>query len=184
MSPRCQPRMLAQRFRREAWATPCLAGQDGASVVAVVIFLPILLLVAGLVTDVGLLFVGRHLAYQAAELGALAGAQDVDLEQLAAGQVVLVESTARADALDFARRNVAASFPRLDLGRSLQVEATVYNASSTAPARHRQTGRILTDPTVSVDIRLDVPLHFLAALHQQATVRVRADASVRTKSPN
>lgn len=161
---------------------PRLRGQEGASTVAVVIFLPVLLLVTGLVTDVGLLFVSRHLAYQAAELGALAGAQDVDLEQLAAGQVVLVESAARADAVDFARRNVAVSFPRLDLARSLQVQATVYNASRTVPVRHRLTGRILTDPTVSVDISLNVPLHFLASLHREATVRVRADASVRTKS--
>lgn len=160
------------------------SGQEGASLVAVVIFLPVLLLVAGLVTDVGLLFVSRHLAYHAAELGALAGAQDVDLDQLAVGKVVLVEATARADAADFARRNLAASFPRLDLARSLRVEATVYNASSLVPVRHRLTGRILTDPTVSVDITLNVPLYFLVSLRREAAVHVLADASVRTKSSN
>lgn len=148
---------------------------------AVVLFLPVLLLVAGLVTDVGVLFVSRHLSYHAAELGALAGAQDVDLDALARGEVTLVEARARADAEDYTRRNLAASFPHLDQAQALFVSAAVYNASVSAPLRHRQTGRLLTDPTVSIAVRLSLPLYFLAPLRREATVQVHADASVRTR---
>ena len=158
-----------------------VASERGASLVAVVLFLPVLLLTAGLVTDVGVLFVARHLAYHAAELGALAGAQDVDLRALAQGEVTLVEGQARADAEDYARRNLAASFPRLNAGESLVVTATAYNASAAGPMRHAGTGRLLTDPTVSVVVRLSLPLHFLAPLQRTATVGVHADASVKTR---
>lgn len=158
-----------------------LVSERGASLIAVVLFLPVLLLIAGLVTDVGLLFVARHLAYHAAELGALAGAQDVDLDALARGEVTLVEGQARADAEDYARRNLAASFRHLDQAQALFVNATVYNASAARPVRHRETGRLLTDPTVSVAVRLWLPLHFLAPLRREAAVQVHADASVTTR---
>lgn len=149
--------------------------------VVVVLFLPVLLLSTGLVTDLGLLFVSRNLAYQAAELGALAGAQDVDLNALGQGRLVLLESRAADDASSYAWRNLTRSFPRLDLSQSGRVAVEVYNASTASPARHRQTGRLLVDPTVSVTVELSVPLYFLRPLRSKADLRVHADASVRTK---
>ena len=158
-----------------------LRGERGASLVLVVLFLPALLLVAGAVTDLGILFVSKHLAYHAAELGALAGAQDVDLEALAQGRLQLAERRAMTAAGDYARRNLTRSFPYLDLDRWAEVQVRVYNASAATPLRHRETGRVLVDPTVAVSIRLSVPLYFLRPLRPRADLHVRADASVRTR---
>lgn len=186
------PRIAAARrchavWRRLRGVLRCCHGftrrEQGASLVLVVLFLPALLLVAGAVTDLGILFVSRHLAYHAAELGALAGAQDVDLDALEQGDLQLLGPQATAAAEDYARRNLSRSFPRLDLGQDAAVHVQVYNASAAAPVRHRDTGRLLVDPTVSVAIRLDVPLHFLRPLKPWAELHVHADASVRTRHP-
>lgn len=168
--------MLAPVLRHQAGL-----GERGASALLAVLFLPALLLVVGLVTDAGLLFLSRHLAYHAAELGALAGAQDVDLEALADGRLLLLEPQAAETAAEYVRRNLTAAFPRRAAADLSEIAVRVYNASGDAPLVHAETGRRLVDPTVSVHLQIAVPLYFLRPLARDVTVRVRADASVRTK---
>ena len=68
--------------------------ESGSILVMFTLFLPVLILCVGLVTDLGLIFLARNIAYHAADLGALAGAQDLDLTRLSRGEVHLDEMRA------------------------------------------------------------------------------------------
>lgn len=155
-------------------------GERGSIAVVVILFLPIAALIVGLVLDVGYLFVARYQAGVAADLGALAGAQDVDLERLATGERWLVEEQARRDANDWTRANLRASLPH-GQGEEATVQVRVYNATAKHPLVNEVSGRILTDPTVVVSVEVPVRLHFVAFLARRVLVRVSADASVVPK---
>lgn len=155
--------------------------EQGAVLVLVVLLLPLLVLAAGLVADLGMLFYARHLAYAAADLGALAGVQDVDLDRLAGGERWIKEGPARRDAEEWTRKNLEANFPGKGAGRRAMVKVEVYNP---APGRHSRdgfTGRMIGDPTVCVVVHLPLRLQFLSVLVPEVELTVHADASVVEK---
>lgn len=141
--------------------------------VLLVALLPVALLLLGLVADFGLALWAREELRKAADLGALAGAQDLDLERLARGERVLLPGPARDDADRYARANLG--------GRryaALAIEVAVLNASRDAPLREPWTGRLVEDPTVAVRIEARVPTVFLRPLLPAFAVAATADASV------
>ncbi len=154
-------------------------GGRGSVVVLVLMLMPVLLLLSGLVLDMGTLFMARRSVYAAADMGALAGAEDLDLEQLAAGVRYLQPGPARRDAALWVRQNLEAAFG--DRASLAVVKVRVYNASSDHPLYDAVSGRRLTDPTVCVVVEMPVEFRFLAPVIDRTTVRVHSDASVLRK---
>ncbi len=157
---------------------PGPAAQRGAVTALVVIFLPCLLAAAALVIDVGVLLTARGQMAAAADMGALAGVQDLDYDLLAEGQVVIVPEAAIGDAESWVRQNLA-SQPFI-VPESVSVTVTVLNTG--AGGREGKlacpvTGRPLDAPTVCVVARAEVRLPFLPRT-TPVSVRVHADASL------
>ncbi|MDI3317462.1 MAG: pilus assembly protein [Bacillota bacterium] len=152
--------------------SPRRRGERGAVSAWFVLALPAFLLVLALVADVGRFFVLHSLAQSAADLGALAGVQELDLERLAEGERRLrtweAEAAARAVADANAREALA--------GDRYDLESLAINADAGAPRRHPWSGRLLRDPTVSVRIRVRAHSFFLAG--REVPIRVQGDASV------
>lgn len=147
----------------------------------VVLFLPVLLLCLGLVADFGLLLVARSMALNAADMAALAGVQDLDMGELAAGCRVLVEEDAKRDARLWLEENITPVAGALGPGRGVELVVKVYNATQEAPMRDGHTSRLLEDPTVCVLVRMPVRLRFLSFFVKQVTVTAHADASAVQK---
>ncbi len=149
----------------------------GAAATLVVLFLPCLLAGAALTIDAGALLAARAQLAAAADMGALAGAQDLDYAELAEGRVVILAAAAIEDAVAMAETNLA-SEPFI-LPETVRVIVTVCNVGTGGggPGRCPVTGRTLEDPTVCVLVRAAVRLPF-GPRAAPVTVGVHADASV------
>lgn len=139
------------------------------------LFLPLVLLLLGLAADAGILLAARGTAHAIADVAALAGVQELDLDRLARGERYILPVPAVLQARTVALRNLAENGL---LSGTTRVEAEVINASTRTPRRHPWTGRLLTDPTLAVAIQVDLPLHFPSTALHRAPVAARADASV------
>jgi len=152
-----------------------IRAQGGAAATLVVLFLPCLLACAALVLDLGSLLVVRAQLRVAADMGALAGVQDLDFELLGQGRIVIRAEDARSDAVSWVRANLSGrSFIDMD---GTEVVVTVLNTDGGRAATCPVTGRALTHPTVCVYIRAPARLPFLPGLGP-VPVSVHADASV------
>lgn len=153
-------------------------GQRGAVLALVIVFLPCLAAGVALVVDAGTLFVARSDLQAAADMGALAGVQDLDYDLLAGGDVVIKEADALRDAGAWVTANLTG---RVFIDpASLRVVVAVRNTGAgvwgsvvTCPV----TGRVLEYPTVCVSVTADVRLPFFSWFGP-VTVSVHADASV------
>lgn len=141
-------------------------------------FLPVLALVFALSADVAYLYGVRSAMQAAADLGALAGAQAVDLDSLAEGRLRLLEPQAEADARLWARRNLQAHPLTAPLLAVTELRAVVVQGDVRAPVRHPWSGRPVRDPTVAVMVEASVRPPWLASLVGPVGLVVRADASV------
>jgi len=153
-------------------------GQRGVAATVVVLFLPSLLAGLALVVDAGVLLVCRAQLAAAADMGALAGAQDLDYELLAAGKVVIRSEQAVGDAEAYVRENLRGR-PFIEAD-SVRVTVTVVNPAAADGSRQPAcpvTGRALEAPTVCVVVRATVRLPLLPG-KAAVTVRVHADAGV------
>lgn len=158
------------------WAT-LATRQSGAVLVLVVAFIPVLVAVMALVLETGRLFVLARWAQAAADLGALAGVQEVDLERLADGERYVDEERARLAAERITRDNLR------DLGGvvgSSHVQVYVINVAG-GPTTHPRTGRLIRDPTVSVWVEVSAPVH-LVWWTREVHLAAHADASVVEKA--
>ncbi|MDI3299489.1 MAG: pilus assembly protein [Bacillota bacterium] len=162
--------MVSRRRRRDD--RPRGRGERGAVSAWFVLALPAFLLVLALVADVGRFFVLHSLAQSAADLGALAGVQELDLERLAEGERWLLVERAEAAAYAVTDANARAVLP----GDPYAIETLAVNADAGAPRRHPWSGRWLRDPTVSVRIVVTARSFFLGG--RKVSVRVQGDASV------
>lgn len=160
--------------KRESWGR-------GSVAALFALVLPVLLLSASLAVDAGWLFVARQRLVASADLAALAACQELDLNLLAGGWVHLDPDRAGSVARQYAGHNLTAAFGgRVDPSRA-EIEVEVYNLDPGSPVRHRLTGRLLSDPTVAVQIVLPVRPPLLSAALGEVRVSGRADASVVRK---
>lgn len=152
-----------------------LLDERGAALPLLVLFLPLSFLLLALAADAGALLAARGLVHAAADLAALGGVQEIDLERLAAaGERVL-----RPEAAERAREVAAAILAGNRLGGpGSRVTAAVLDASPSHPRRHPWSGRLLRDPTLAVRVGAPVPLAFSGPAHRSAWVEALADASV------
>lgn len=148
----------------------------GATALLVVVMLPALVGAAAFAVGIGTALVARHALRTAADLGALAGAQALDLDRLAEGDVVLLEPQAAADAREWTARNLGHAFG--ERAGAARIVVRVYNPALTGPVRDAVTGRLIRDPTVCVSVELPLDLPFLGPLVGTVTLHAHADASV------
>lgn len=158
---------------------PGAGGQRGAAAAFTLLFLPVLAVLLALVVDVAHLFGVRAALQAAADMGALAGAQAVDLDALAQGRRRLQEDEAAGAAREWVRGNLLAHPLTRPLAGAAEVEVRVIQADEGEPARHPWSGRELEDPTVAVRIRVQPRFHGFAGLWPPPLLEVRADASVK-----
>jgi hypothetical protein len=111
----------------------------------------------------------------AADMGALAGVQDLDYRALAEGEVLIVPEKARADAEAWVRANLE-DLTLIEPG-SLEVVVTVINLSGERAPSCPVTGRRVRHPTVCVLVQALVRLPFTVSLGP-VRVSVHADAAV------
>ena len=150
--------------------------ETGAAVTWLVLWLPVLILLLGIVADVGRLYTLRSVAQTAADMGALAGVQELDLEALAEGTLWVNVDEAQREA-----RNLALEVAQKNLDRSVQsvkVESIAINATPLVPATHPWTGRRLETATVSVTVDAVARTYFLSMLMPRVNLGARGDASV------
>jgi len=151
--------------------------ESGAVLVLVVAFLPVLVATMALVVETGRLFVAARRVQAACDLGALAGAQEVDLDRLAQGERYLDEERARIEAERITRENLR------ELGgvaaETGRVHVYVINVAG-GPTAHPRTGRLIRDPTVSVWVEVVVPV-YLVWWTSEVHLSAHADASVVEK---
>lgn len=143
----------------------------------VVAFLPVLAAVMGLMVETGRLFVLSRGVQAAADMGALAGAQEVDLDRLAEGERFLDEERAKVQAERITRQNLRALGGVL--GEAGRVQVYVINVAD-GPAAHPRTRRPIRDPTVSVWVEVTVPVHLVGSA-SAVQLSAHADASVVEK---
>ena len=118
----------------------------GGVLALVALFLPIAVLCAGMVVDLGTVFFVRKAVQAACDLGALAGVQELDWDLLALGTVALREGEAEAIAVEIADRNLEAVGA---LTYDVKISATALNPPAKA------------EPTVAVEVTYSVRLAFL-----------------------
>ncbi|HEX6990225.1 MAG TPA: pilus assembly protein TadG-related protein [Bacillota bacterium] len=159
-----------------------VTAERGAVAALVALALPVLILSAGLVVDVAYLFWMRTVLQATADFAALAGAQNVDLEALARGERRLLVEPAAADARTWVRLNLAAHPATARYQDEADIDVVVTNAGPDHPARQRWTGRLLTDPTVSVRIGLRVKPFLVRSVLSEVEVAAVADASLLEKA--
>jgi len=148
----------------------------------VALVLPVLILSAGLVVDVAYLFWMRAALQATADFAALAGAQNIDLEALAQGERRLLVEQAAGDARHWARLNLAAHPATARYQDTAEVDVVVTNAQPGVPARQRWSGRLLTDPTVSVRVSLRVEPFLVRSVLPEVEVAALADAALLEKA--
>ena len=146
-------------------------GERGGVLALVALFLPVAVLVVGLVCDLGVVFCVRKIAQAACDLGALAGVQELDWDLLAEGTVAINETGAQSAAIGVAQENLA------NLGGLAHVEA-VYAVVSNPPA--------CSEPNIVLTVTCRVRptyLGWLPAFAEGIPLSIMAEASVveRTK---
>ncbi|MEW6523099.1 MAG: pilus assembly protein TadG-related protein [Bacillota bacterium] len=151
----------------------------GAVAAMVILLLPAFTALLALVADLGLVLHARAALRASADLAALAGVQELDLEALAQGEPRLLPDVAMTVANTYARANISKQLGNA-AGQVLQVKVDVYNASAREPLVHDRTGRLLEAPTVCV--RLTLPLRLVLATRimgrSEYRVEAHADAAV------
>ncbi len=164
-------------------ARPRSAGSEtGAALTLVVLFLPCLLVAAALVLDAGALLIARAEMRVAADMGALAGIQDLDYDLLADGVVVIDPGQAAADAEAWVRDNLTGRAFVDDL--TVSVDVTVCNTSLEPGVVCPVTGRALREPTLCVLVGANARLPFLPRPLGPVRVMVHADATVVGRPPD
>lgn len=149
--------------------------ERGAAAVLVVLFLPCLLASLALALDVGALLVARAQMRAAADMGALAGVQDLDYDLLAQGLIVIRSADAVRDAREWVLANLEGR-AFIEPG-TVRVVVAVLNTEGAGAVSCPVTGRLLEWPTVCVKVEAMARLPFLPALGL-VKVSIHADASV------
>lgn len=124
-------------------------GENGGVLALVALFLPVAVLVVGIVVDLGLVYMARKAVQSACDLGALAGAQELDLDELANGNVIISETKAKSVGMTTAYSNMVSLENWL---KDISFEVAVYNIPESA------------EPSVRVDAFFRVNARFLSFL--------------------
>jgi len=145
--------------------------ERGAICVWFVLCMPTLLSVMALVFDVAWASIGQNYLQVAADGGALAGVQEIDLDRLALGECRIVPEPAITVARLYAFDNLSRSLAPEHLA-SCMVTARAFNPGE--PGWHGPP-QVVLNPTVCVEVCL--PIQF-PVTRMWRMLRVHADASL------
>lgn len=151
---------------------PEAKASKGGVILLVALYLPICILAMGMVLDLGLAFVVRETAQAACDLGALAGVQELDWDQLAGGHVVINVAAARQHAASITLSNLT-PMVRKGLVTGPRISVVVINPVGGTDVAWT------AEPAVRVEVYLVVRTFFLRWLPGLAggiPVTVRAEA--------
>jgi hypothetical protein len=135
--------------------------------------LPLLLAALLASISIGEAIVFRHLVGHAADLGALAAVQELDMDALARGELVLLPEEARSRAAEYVLANLHLMFP--NQAQAFSVSTEVINPSQ-GGATDPVTGRIHKWPTVCVLVQTSLPVG-IGPLSADIPIKAHADAS-------
>jgi len=121
----------------------CLQQEKGAVLVTLIAFVPVAAALMMFTVTVAQVFWARQCLQLAADMGALAGVQNIDLEKLAMGFRYVCPETGSKDAVNWATANMEAMFPLVLEKGSFNVNARVIN-----PDDHGD------DPVVHVEVEM------------------------------
>lgn len=153
-------------------------GQRGAALALSVLFLPLWLALATIAIDVAYIMWVHAGIRAAADLGALAAAQNLDLEALAQGDPEIIPEEAHRDARQWIMDNLRQQRSTAPWAEKADIRVWVLNGKPGAPLQHPLTGRIITDPTVAVEVSLPARVFLVPRKLGEIPLKVRADASV------
>jgi len=139
--------------------------KEGAVILLVALFLPVVVLCVGMVTDIALVLTVRKCVQNACDLGTLAGCQELDWELLSEGIVALRENQAKTTAVEIAQANLDGM---QNLFQSLRLTAEVANV-------------IDNEPTIGLEASCRVKTFFLKwlpGLKNGVLIHVFAESSV------
>jgi len=148
--------------------------ERGAAGLLTVLFLPALVGSLLAVVALGQTILARHLVTHAADLGALAGVQALDLDTLAQGRMVLIPEEARARSREYVMYNLSLTFP--EAGPEATIETEVIDPEGSV-RRDPVTGRVHEWPTVCVLVSMRIPIG-VGPFRGYADIQAHADASV------
>lgn len=123
-----------------------LRDERGGVLALVALFLPVAIITAGMVADLGMMFVARKVVQSACDLGALAGVIELDWDRLAEGEVCLREEDAEDMAEIVVRQNLDSALCLVE------VRSLVSRVRNPPEVR---------DPVVQVEVQYTVPVHYL-----------------------
>jgi hypothetical protein len=150
------------------------SGERGAVALLVVLALPVLVLLMVSVLNTGFVVVARQKMSSAADMGALAGLHALDLEKLYLGQRYVDPEEGSALARTWTLDNLKASFPTAE-DEDIDLVTRVLN-----PVASRQEGGV-EDPTVEVDLSLNLELPWPFGRIPGVNLRVKARSAVRER---
>lgn len=153
-------------------------GERGAALALTVLFLPVWLALATLAIDVAYIMWVHAGMRAAADLGALAAAQNIDLDALAVGDPEISPSDAQRDARQWILDNLHSQRSTAPWADGADIRVWVLNGKPGAALSHPLTGRIITDPTVAVEVSLTAQVFLVPRKLGTIPLQVRADASV------
>jgi len=140
--------------------------------------LPVWLALATIVIDVAYIMWVHAGMRAAADLGALAAAQNLDLEKLAEGDPEIIPHEADKDARQWIKDNLQQQRATAPFAERADIRVWVLNGKPDAPLQHPLTGRTITDPTVAVEVSLPARVLLVPRKLGEIPLTVRADASV------
>jgi Flp pilus assembly protein TadG len=144
--------------------------ERGAVIAWFALTVPLVMVILAFVCDVAWLSYARGTVQTAADLGALAGLQEIDFDRLAAGKVWIDEECAVREALSYLTANLGKGLTPSQITSSVK-SVDVYNTGSLD-----QHGRSrLTHPTVCVTAQVGVRLPVTGMPY---VIQVHADASI------
>lgn len=154
--------------------------ERGSIASLLLLMLPALLLITALVIDIGTLFCAKAVAYNAADMAALAAVQNLDLTKLAEGTRYVLPEAADVDVRAWLATNTVANWAGVR-PEDVAAAVAVYNPDGNQHLSHAGNGRSLGDPTVCVTVSFPVKLRFISFLVPQTRASAHADASVVRK---
>ena len=150
----------------------------GAASVLIVVWLPVLLVVAALVVDAGILFVAKYQFQAAVDLAALSAVQSVEWELLGEGVVQINEE----DAVFYADDYLSANTSSLLDANPETLKVWVVNATEEQPLEHPLSGKDLEHPTVIIQSEMKGPASVFDSWLTPLVLSAEADASIRPRT--
>lgn len=157
-----------------------LHDQTGSATTTLVLCIPVFMLLMALVFDFGVILIVRSAMRTAADLGTLAGVQDVDLDALYQGNLTILEPQAAIDTIECAKWNLDLNAFAPSTKESMKIFVDILNPDG-GQLRDTITGRKITQPTVCMELSTIIGPWVFWSNRGNLALKVHSDASMLSK---